>query len=766
MMIGLTQQTRGRLPRGIDMTRFRTLTMALVILLGAAPTAAAGPESKRPLREAESGNGRFRLEVDAGRPGRADRVCKGTLTERSADGRSVKRWERPLVNDAAPVKALVRDDGRFVVTLDEFRRGGARNALVIYGERGQLLRHFLLTDLLGKSDWRNVRASKRSVEWLEGSRCSFVAEPEQFLIELKWGREIRIDLKTLRLVNRPREAGADEEVPAEILAQLSDEGGGAPDEEELRRLAEQLGAQPEEIAKLLESGELDPATLEAALANIEEQRKLHAEELMLRQVLEQAGVELENAPDDQTRAAIRGKIEEIAARLAAVEAQRAALGDDAVLSTPGPMDDSAPPDEVRAAAGGISVPAPNPAEKVDYVAWLNRVTRIEGPSAVEPFTNAVQKFTPFAGDSELFDAAMKGDPAAFNAPEFQGWLDGNQEALRSFRAGAHLPFAGFPALSQGGDMIGILLPNLAPLRGLSRVAVAESRRQIANGDPHGAIGTLADTLAAGANTGNGPTLIENLVGVAMQALASRELMDVMASHGGELNFAQVAFAVESAYRPVRPLDESVQFERAMFMDTIQRMFTVDPVSGKFEPDVQKIRELQGLAAGGETDPVDNVMQTMGLATIDYDATLAEANRMYDRMAAAARRPFGEARGEFLAMERELEQTSNPMLKMLTPAFSRAHLVKTRAEAQRRASILLANIKAYEQQTGAPPESLDVFAGRDYAQDPFTGQPYIYRRTADGFVLYSAGANGTDDGGVDDPKAETNDAVYWPRPAQE
>lgn len=745
------------------MATYRTLTVAHLILFAAAATAGGGPESKRPLREAESANKRFQLEIDAGRPGRADRACKATLTERAGDGRAVKRWERPLVNDAAPVKAFIRDDGRFVVTLDEFRRGGARNAVVIYGERGQLLRHFLLTDLLGKSDWRNVRASKRAVEWLEGSRSSFVAEPEQFLIELKWGREVRIDLKTLRLVNPPRDAGGDEEIPAEILAQLSDEHVGPPDEEELRRLAEQLGAQPDEIAKLLESGELDPATLEAALANVEEQRKHHAEELMLRQVLESAQAELANAPDDQTRAAIQAKIDEVRARLDLVAAQRAELGGELVLAEAVvETDPPAAPGADGKVNTGIAVPPPNPAEKVDYVAWLNSVTQIEGPSAVADFSAAVEKFSKYEGDADLFDAAMRGDPAAFNSPEFQAWLNSNREALQSFRRGAHLPFAGFPAYSQGGDMIGILLPNLSPMRGLSRLAVAESRRQIANGDPHAAVGTLTDTLAAGANTGNGPTLIENLVGVAMQALASQELMDVMAKHGGELDYTQVASAVESSYRPVRSMEESIQFERAMFMDSIQRIFTADPETGRIEPDVQKIREFQSLA-GGDMDPVDNVMQTMGLATIDYDATLNEANALYDRMAAAARQPYREGHEQFSAIEREIAQSGNAMVKMLAPAFSRAHMVKTRAEAQRRASMLLANIKAYEQQTGAPPESLEAFAGREFVQDPFTGQPYIYRRTADGFMLYSAGGNGVDDGGIDDPKAETNDAVYWPRP---
>ena len=32
-------------------------------------------------------------------------------------------------------------------------------------------------------------------------------------------------------------------------------------------------------------------------------------------------------------------------------------------------------------------------------------------------------------------------------------------------------------------------------------------------------------------------------------------------------------------------------------------------------------------------------------------------------------------------------------------------------------------------------------------DPFSDRPLVYRRQADGYLLYSVGANGTDDGGV-------------------
>ena len=145
-------------------------TAGVAILL---VTAAAVADGERPLREARSQNGRFVLRVEPGQPGRAGRSCTATLFGESQSGRAGRRvWERALVNDAAPTHAAVRDDGRFVVTLDEYRRGGARNAVVIYGSEGELLRHFLLSDLLEKDDWPPVKVDRRELGWLTDARLA------------------------------------------------------------------------------------------------------------------------------------------------------------------------------------------------------------------------------------------------------------------------------------------------------------------------------------------------------------------------------------------------------------------------------------------------------------------------------------------------------------------------------------------------------------------------------------------------------------------
>jgi hypothetical protein len=76
-------------------------------------------------------------------------------------------------------------------------------------------------------------------------------------------------------------------------------------------------------------------------------------------------------------------------------------------------------------------------------------------------------------------------------------------------------------------------------------------------------------------------------------------------------------------------------------------------------------------------------------------------------------------------------------------------VRARDAALLRLILAEAAIRRYVLAEGSPPESLAVLVPKYLSavpQDPFGDGPLVYRRTADGYLLYSVGANGTDDGG--------------------
>jgi hypothetical protein len=844
-------------------------------------------QKPRLQREVESENGRFRLRIEPGRSGRG----RGTACTAALMGRDARNggrvWERPLVNPVAPLLTAVRDDGQFVVTLGEFPYGGVQNALVVYGDNGQLLRHFLLTDLLGRDDWPHVKRDRRRVEWLRDAEYGF-EEPDLFVVRLKWEREIRIDLLTLKLIDGPPPG----EIPEDVLALLASEerhGVGfeadeadvealLAEEEALRRFAEIQAADPgvdqqAMLMALLEQAmaqaqiEADPEVAAQLKAAIQAQLDAMLAARGGKTQTAEAAVEFQSAeegighlkalgylgddsalqvremPDieaiiksleDVEPIAIRGTREEVEAQLIEHLGEERArpiidgmaggldhfrvpgedqfdlslktAGDVVQLSSapllpgqasmtmmsiqapqPGELEMSAmnwndlgssedssgaelffdPPQPPQTLAGrilGADPPQPNVAEKTDYVSWYNSFAATEGPSAAPLYQAAADNYVDFAGGDELLTRALAGDAEALGSPEVGQWIEQNQLALADFREANHYEYNGMAAESEKGDMIGILLPYLGKYRGLTRALVADGRRMLLDGDVDGAMDAYVDAVTAGRQTGRGRTLIDSLVGTAMQAAGNEALLDAMATSGESIDYAALADKLEAAavVRP-RPLAELMQFERSMYMDATQRMFEIDPETNTPVVTPESLRRYNILDYTGEggADP----MKTMGLLNLDFHETTEVGNAYYDAITESMQQPYPEARASMEAVEQQLERDTHPMIRTLLPALGRSNFITTRGETARRGTLLLTRIKAYEQQFGAPPESLDAFGGATYALDPFTNAPFRYERTPDGFRLYSAGGDGIDDGGIHDERGEQNDYVLWPRPAK-
>jgi hypothetical protein len=104
-----------------------------------------------------------------------------------------------------------------------------------------------------------------------------------------------------------------------------------------------------------------------------------------------------------------------------------------------------------------------------------------------------------------------------------------------------------------------------------------------------------------------------------------------------------------------------------------------------------------------------------------------------------------------------EQVANRRIYFLSgivlPAYSTFAVREATTQARVNMAITALAIERHRMAHGQPPESIEelVPAFLDSGlMDPFTGQPLRYRTTDPGYVLYSAGADGRDDGGVEPP----------------
>lgn len=721
------------------------LIAVLLYAAGAAPGA-----DRRPLREARSENRRFWLRVQPGQPQRGQAGhCRAILFERAAEGQRGRRvWIGKLANDVAPGHALIRNDGRFVVTLDEYRRGGAAHAVVIYDGGGKQLREFDLRELLRGNDWKNVTVNRRAIEWLPEASFAFVDAPPQFIIRLRWGREIRINLeKTEISPDSPTSApGAPQNHTPSI--ELDDLTARAADEipAQILALLEQV---PTSAPSPAANDEATPAqdTVRRALADLQRLAAL-------------SGVEVEGLESTPPAEVTTTSPATTSPELSPDESGSAIIAEE---QQPGLAGNSG--------STGVPVPAPDPANPADYVAWMKAQTLTEGPSAVPWYQAAIDNCVDWTGSAELFEAAMDGDAEALASPEIAAWLEANAEALEQFRAATQLEYRGMPMETADGTVIGFLLPHLSKMRLLSKTAVIKAQQLESLGEYDAAMDVYLDTLAGGAHAGQGPTLIENLVGVAVQSLASDRMLDSFAADDdGHIDYARLAEALPTKYRPTRPIEETFQFERAMILDVAQRGFELNPETGNYRVSEEGLQQLSStMGFIGEGSP-DEVALGFMLGNIGFENMTDQINTHYDGLTDAVRMPYQQGRQKLQKLEDEISDPAfrwrNPLLSMLLPSLSRAAHLGARNEASRRATMLITNLKAYRQQHGDYPDSLDVFGGTTMASDPFTSERFVYRRDGDDFTLYSLGGNGVDDGGVHDRRGDTNDLVYWPRPPKQ
>jgi hypothetical protein len=135
--------------------------------------------------------------------------------------------------------------------------------------------------------------------------------------------------------------------------------------------------------------------------------------------------------------------------------------------------------------------------------------------------------------------------------------------------------------------------------------------------------------------------------------------------------------------------------------------------------------------------------------------------MTDDYIEAARLPAPERRGAFEAIGRRYRARRKGCVllgalwggQMLTP-------VDVQCLANLRVASAALAVERYRLGTGQLPESLAALVP-DYVQsvpeDPFDGAALRYRRLDEGFVVYSVGEDGVDDGGRERPAREAEEA---------
>lgn len=334
------------------------------------------------------------------------------------------------------------------------------------------------------------------------------------------------------------------------------------------------------------------------------------------------------------------------------------------------------------------------------------------------------------------------------------WLkhEQSQKAFELVRKAAgmqrcQMPYFGDPNTS----IIAVLLPNLSHMRFLAKAMMVESRRLAAEGKADEALANQAATMRMGWHAAQGMTLIEDLVGVAVWALASRHMTDMVARRDLSLSeLSEARRALEDQRNHLPSARHGIRNE--------QRFGTaaVDEIASRPLRIPFSLGQIENFGVdGSNVVPADGwgrFEKRLGQLIFPDRTIKAHMSAYYDKLATRAEHGPQSATARDFDEEREINAIPrwDVVSRVLLPSLARATTLSERLQADYALARGVVAIRRYMKlHDGKAPETLDeAIAGpvSESLTDPFSGEPLQYRRTADGWVLYSIGPDLEDDGG--------------------
>jgi len=425
---------------------------------------------------------------------------------------------------------------------------------------------------------------------------------------------------------------------------------------------------------------------------------------------------------------------------------------------------------------------PVPPEKGPYFVSLDQyITRLHDESRVGRAERAPPKGEPPPAAVDVtkesqevwvqLEQAQKRPWSQEEFPTIAGWLEANREPLRRIEEAAGRPRSYAPLVPAGDPpMLTVLLPVCQSMRDAACMLGTRAMLRVHQGKRDEAWRDLLACHRLARHAGQGPTLVEGLIAIVVERAAAGG--DAALAHYGRPTAAVIGrMKSDLAALPAMP-------KMADRLDQGERFFYLDAVATMARKGVSNLRDLAGGGpAGDKSRGLLEELVFAGLdAMIDWDEPLRMGNPWYDRLAAAARKPTRAERVTAMAaLEKDIKALAVgvkdpkriPMRfvermpaqaighwmgevlgALLLPAVSSVIRAEDRAAAETTLRDVALALAAYRADHGEYPGRLADLKPKYRADlnDPFSDGELIYRTAADGFLLYSVGPNGKDDGG--------------------
>jgi hypothetical protein len=411
-----------------------------------------------------------------------------------------------------------------------------------------------------------------------------------------------------------------------------------------------------------------------------------------------------------------------------------------------------------------------------FVTWEKYSKTI--PVAAPATTTTNGPPDPFEALLALIDRGIERPWRRDEFPPLAKWLEANAAGMELIVAASKRPRYYTPLVASGDPptMIGVLLPLANDARQAALALVARAMLHLGEKEYQPAWEDLMACRRLGRVIGQGPFLVEALVGHAVEEIAIVGQIEFLAA--AELPVDQwAALQADLDKLPaLSPIADKLQYA--------ERFSTLDLMLAIAEHGPKALQLLNG-------GNLENPLTRVALHGVDWNVPLAMANEWMDRvvavakiedpteraraaeqlendiraLAADAKDPWGLA-GAVVSRDRASEKVGEVILSLLSPSI--AAMLNSRERLETRAELLRVGLALarYKAETGDYPSALAELEAKHLKTipaDAFAGTPFLYKKTANGYVLYSVGSNQKDEGGRSYDQQADDLTIEIPRP---
>jgi len=354
------------------------------------------------------------------------------------------------------------------------------------------------------------------------------------------------------------------------------------------------------------------------------------------------------------------------------------------------------------------------------------------------------------------------------------WIEEQKQALDLVVEGSLKPYywQKYAGKQNSTDMMSILLPYLPYYRYLTFSLCWRARLRAEQGRYEDALGDIKSCYRFGRHVkGHNTPLIEQLVGMAIEAIATRSLREILSEY--EIESVLLAELQEDFEQIIAGEDFKISLvaEKLSMYDTIQRTVTDHFIGHQICPGALTLNTV--FSSLNKRKPW--IVYLRLLTHPNKKKTLEMVDRLFAFYEELSRKTPAQIRAEGIDIEKKTKElvSESFLLEMLAPAFGGIDELSQQSKTQAEAVVTIIALLQYKKSKGSYPEDLRQLISAGYLKklpmDPYTDKPLVYKRTKNDFILYSVGRNFKDDKGqiFRDGTGRVilwgseGDAVFWP-----